>query len=281
VTSDLEAKVPHSKNILLLVISEKNSQRSKNLTKKLNEVNDFKMTRVDAVMTRNSEQLQESEVNYDQDKARYYLGRNMLPSEIGCAASHNIARKLISESPWGGVILEDDARIPDLDLFSSLVTDFLEKNKGGAAILSLAGWKPKSFDYESDYEISREVTQIRLLGHPPLALAYALTPLAAQLLYKSNRTIFQVSDWPKSKCRYFVTSSIVVYHGDQQTQSIIDPEGSDSRKRPDITSRLRVLFLWQMFSKSAGFSAKEYFFAVWLQKVKWYADNFLIVRLKK
>lgn len=271
ILNDENNKIP------ILIITEKQSQRSKPLFANLMHLQEISLYKVDAVMLNDLNAENISDLSYSQEFANFYLGRDLLAGEVGCAQSHNIARKMISSSRFGGVILEDDARILNSLEFLENVRNFLKVNEGKAAVLSLAGWKPRSIP---KLNVSRNIEtskHIRLLGFPPLAVGYALTPLAGKYLYDANNPIKQTADWPQSKTRYFVTNRTIVFHGDFLTTSIIDSSHLNLRQRPSLRNRVRALLMLEYFQhKSTHLSFSLFFRGVWLPKLFWYLDRLRI-----
>jgi hypothetical protein len=229
---------------------------------------------VEAKITPNYELCYENNIMFNQKMAKISIGRELLPGEIGCAFSHYSARKIISNSKFGGVILEDDARIRNSEVFYKSAAQFLQDQSGKASVLSLAGWNPAPLLENQDLNIEKMVRNLKLLGVPPLALGYALTPLAAKELIQGSYPIKETADWPSSKCSFFVTNGILAFHGDGRTPSIIDYGGSSLRVRPNLTQRLRtILFIDFTLKKSNQMNFRHYFAQIWLRKMYFYIDN--------
>ena len=264
--------------IPVLIITERKSPRSKTLVEKLKEVENIDVVLVDASITPTYELCHEFDISYSQKHARISTGRELSPGEIGCAHSHNVARKIISNSKFGGVILEDDARICNTEIFRNSVMTFLRTKNAEASVLSLAGWKPRSLS-ENQHNAKNRVVEIsKLFGVPPLAVGYALTPLAAKMLFDANSPVNSTADWPISECSYSVTNEILIFHGDNQTASIIDGGEGSVRVRPTFAKRLRVfLFLDFCLNRSKELDFRTYFTQVWLMKFYFYIDA---VRMK-
>lgn len=221
-------------DIPFLIISEKSTDRSEVL--KLSLANtQVKIIDLNASITPDYEKCAEFGINYDQRLVQCIYGRSLTPCEIGCANSHNLAREFVSKTPFGGVVLEDDARIPNPGAVSDLVVCFLKQNMGRAAVLSLAGVFPEPLSKDRILVKPTKFRYQRVYGEPPLAVAYALTPLAAEYLLRSNSPINFMSDWPVSSNKYYVAAPAGAYHGDSATKSIID-DHAHGRNIPDQRS---------------------------------------------
>ena len=261
-------------SIPVLVITGHHSHRSDLLVEKLKEVSQFEITMVEAKITPNYEICNRYNILFNQKIAKIFLGRELFPGEIGCAFSHYSARKIISESKFGGIILEDDARIIRPEVFLKSAAEFLQTQCGKPSVLSFAGWNPRPFSVNEDFEIDKLVRNFKLLGVPPLALAYALTPSAAKNLTLSSYPIKETADWPSCKCSFFVTSKILAFHGDGGTTSIIDYEGGSPRVRPKLRQRLEIiLFIDFLMRKSDLMHFRTYFTQIWLRKLYFYIDG--------
>ena len=230
----------------VFVIQTPNSPRSTPLLTSMANDSRLRVTIVPAVIIRDEVDLVKHEIEVRKDAFCALTRRHMSYSEIGCAAAHNLARKLASELEFGGVILEDDARILDLSSFVNCVNNFSKEMQHSSAVLSL--------NYGLNIEFSNNRVhnffKIRLLGYPPLAVAYALTKPAASSLLSSNSPINYVADWPESKVKFYCLNIPLVAHGDENTLSIIDPAGALKRVNRSILYKLQKLMLIDYFFKA-------------------------------
>ena len=208
--------------LLIVVISTPNSSRVLKLNEQLAFSNQINLVYVPAVMYRNYD------VNFSQDIDLQFMqrlyARSILEGEIGCSISHNLARGLIADNVAGGVVLEDDARIIDLNRFIRSACNFLEEKKD-AAILNLSTYKSVSDSYVDFLSQSLSAKYRKSIGPTPLALAYALNQQAALKLVELNTPIRYLADWPKPSVPFFFSKFPSVAHGDFETPSIIDPAG--------------------------------------------------------
>lgn len=261
--------------LLVVVIETPNSLRSIPLISKLEEDSRFNLVRLSAVIIDNGRDIEENQISLNLAEFEFFKGRTMAPREVGCAHSHNLARALLSNSLRGGVVLEDDARIKNIDLFYKSANDFLNKHHTEAAVLSL-----NQFRKDHSYEIRKEGYQ-RLFGPPYLAVAYVATSLAAIMLSTANQPIRTVSDWPTSKIRYFSLYNPLVLHGDAGLQSTIDLDGKFFRGGTTIRKKLLDLTLISYFRNPIySISFRKFIAEVYWSKITWRLDTFIRRLLK-
>lgn len=200
--------------IPVTIIRTPDSERINPLIEQLRVADFFEVVIIDAVMGYSLDSPQpriiEQELNL--------YGRVLTQNERACAISHRRAREIIAASEIGGIILEDDARIVDLDRLELLATRFLQEQNSRKSILSLVVYKNENSPTRSDLKDNRT---LRLFSEAPLAVGVLLTPEAAQELVVESRTLSFTADWPHSKCRHFVLKRGVVRHGDSTTESVI------------------------------------------------------------
>jgi hypothetical protein len=203
-----------------------------------------------------------------------FHGRKMSPQEIGCATSHNLARSLIAKSISGGVILEDDARIIDLDSFYNLSTKFLQESAGTLSVLSLTGFRELTA-LNSNGILTKSRNIVHLLGKPDLAVAYVLTPVAGGELTNANIPISTVSDWPESECHYFALLSPVVKHGDSSTASIIVIGKNDFRIGSNFSHKLKFMLSPRYIVFGATkLGLRCYIKKIYLSRIFWTIDKY-------
>lgn len=181
------------------------------------------------------------------------FGRALTQNERACAISHSRAREIIKNSNFGGVILEDDARILNLALFEKTICEFLVSQRLQKKILSLVQYhgtnEPSSLGKQQN-------RLIRLPGSFPLAVAYTLTPKAAEELnYQSNKRS-GISDWPESSCTYYFLRSGLVRHGDEQTNSIIGQVEIRTSRIPDLIKKILTYSEVQMIPRNLAKAIK-------------------------
>lgn len=259
--------------IQIFIIETPESDRSIKLKQSLGRDSRVHFETVPAKMIRNVTDLNDSGIRVEAEFFRALSNRFMSFPEIGCAYSHNLARLAIAQSKFGGIVFEDDARIINLDLLLDEVSAFLLKNINKSSLLSLThAVHPAQIP-----NIQSTVGEYRLYGDTPLAVAYALTPLAAQRLLEANDPVKYVSDWPEAKVKKFCLTYPLVLHGDSETQSVIDPLGTlarvDGKRNLGIT---KLLFLDYAFRARRKIDFTIYFKYVFLKPIKFHLDKFRI-----
>jgi GR25 family glycosyltransferase involved in LPS biosynthesis len=151
------------------------------------------------------------------------FGRELSQNERACAISHSHARAIIAASKHGGLVLEDDARIIHLFNLETVVSEFLSFSESLPHALGL-------LDYRQSQTLDNSGTDRpkihRLLAEVPLAVATALTPCAAREFLQSAATTSQVADWPNSRCKFYITTTGPIRHGDADTDSVIGETSS-------------------------------------------------------
>ena len=256
--------------LLVVIIETPESLRSQPLLGKFEVDSRFEVVRLPALMLHTNSDVKKNKIDTSLDEFAYFEGRLMSPQEIGCAKSHNLARKFVGESLSGGVILEDDARIENLDLFYKYALDFLEKKQGKLAVLSM-----NEFRVGGTSGFERKGIQ-PLLSKPFLALAYALTPLAAKALYEANEPISTVADWPRIRIKYFSLFNPLVRHGDGENLSTIDIQGELNRKGLKPSKKIsQLIFITFFSSKPKSISLVRYIEEVYCNRITWHLDSAL------
>jgi hypothetical protein len=260
--------------IQVFIIETPDSDRSIKLKQSLDGNPRIHFETIPARMISNSVDLMKSGIRVEKDFFWALSNRFMSFPEIGCSYSHNLARQAIAQSSFGGIVFEDDARIINLDLLVQGVSKFLLKNKNESAMLSLT--HAVHHDQTTNNQLAGD--EYRLFGDAPLAVAYALTPLAAQMLLSANDPIKYVSDWPEAHVRKFCLTYPLVSHGDSETQSVIDPLGTLARTPNNRNLGIaKLLFLDYIFRARGKVGLSIYFNYVFLKPLKFHLD---ILRMK-
>ncbi len=247
---------------ILVIVINSGSKRSSPLLNQLRTREELEIHSISANMLKDEADLQLAGIQYSDLEAVKYMGRSLSFPEIGCASSHNYARSLLATSANGGIILEDDARICDLEYFATLSRVFLSSQKNIPAVLNLSNSLPLtdicSGPQESDLYLAKRFSPT------PLAVGYVITSLGAGKLLSNNNPIRYVSDWPAQGVSFFSAGHGLVHHGDSQTQSTIDPAQASKRNgrsyKKSLTILLGIDFLHHM--TRYGFDL-SYFQKVW------------------
>jgi hypothetical protein len=253
----------------VFVIETPNSMRGRKLFSDLAGDDRIRVHHVPATMISSREQMRASPIEINEKIFHALTGRHLLFPEMGCAHSHNVVRQKVASLKFGGVILEDDARIPNLHEFRKAAVTFLSAFQNESALLNLF----HGANSPRKNVATRENSHVGLLGMSKLAVAYALTPLAAQALVTSNSPIHYVSDWPVAPVKHYCLAIPVVLHGDRLTRSTIDPKNVAKRTRRNL---LLALSKWSLvdyfFRARQDVSFSLYFKYNILEKVRHHLD---------
>ena len=223
----------------VFIICTPGSDRAVPLLDALNKSKILKVQKIEATMY--ARKSHNDEIDWQGQRAIY--GSELPDGLIGCAMSHQNAFKRVVDLGRGAVILEDDARIPNLEKFETLVSRFLLEYLTGRYVLSLLPWNHSEACLKKSIPSNGLFT---LRGNTPLTVGYVLTSDAAKELSAANPRFKYAPDWPPSSVVYLSSLVGVINHGDQQSGSVIQHL---QRKRG--LSRLgkffRIMFLdfWQ------------------------------------
>ena len=262
--------------LLVVVIRTPKSDRYLPIESLFKNDQRFKLEYIEASMTPSYSEVSNRRITYSTEIFEYFQERKLTPAEIGCADSHNRARDLIKSYATGGVILEDDARIINIDSFFIMATEFLSSQNSKLSILNLTGFRNIGLEASKNRSTNNN-RYIKLWGSPDLAVSYALTQKAAAELLISNTPIMGVSDWPHSKCYYFVPLIPLVRHGDKNTHSIIDSTKNNFRISKSLTNKLiDFLFIKFFINKPKDINLFGFIRCIYIEKINGHVDYFRI-----
>lgn len=236
--------------IKVVVVTVPGSNRVNPLDASLKQSQIFDIEKFDAVMF--NRQMDSYKPNYPKQRALY--SKELSDGEIGCAISHQEIQSRFKDQGRPIVVLEDDARISNLELFENVTTEFIEKYGDSDAVLSLLPWR--EMRYLSN-EVATNQAILRLFGKAPLTVAYVITPKAMRAMSEANADFAYLPDWPPTKTVYYTTKIGVVRHGDESTTSLIDKTGR--RKNGRWLSIMKFTMIPYYLNKSEFFDVKEYF----------------------
>jgi len=252
-------------NLNVIVISVPNSNRLNPLKAQLYLSNKFRVYIQAAEMF--DKHASEFSPNYSKQKQIY--GRHLSEGEIGCTISHWTIYKNFRFSDAPCVILEDDARIPNITNFESLIEKFIRHNSSKNAVLSLLPWRQEMAHDKFRPKINR------LVGRTPLTVGYVITPRAMQELYLVNKDYAYLPDWPPSSTVFYTSVTGVISHGDDETFSLIDVRGRFEVARNSLLYRLRLRCNLRPLQHFENFT--EYLRALFLPGITWRLD---VIRMK-
>lgn len=256
-----------------VIIETPGSKRSEPLVSELENSGQFDIVKIRAEMFDGAETINNSNY-YELDRwMRHLNGRSLLPKEFGCTLSHNKARQILAESSIGGVIFEDDARVRSVeDLALQLHAFFLSKS-GTNSVLSLVNFRQNLESYSKNYSKNNAGEFFSLLGHPELAVAYALTSEAASEFLLKNSPARFLADWPIVKSKFYVCYKPVVDHGDVNTRSIIDPSGGNRKSKLSVYQKIGILRIIRSCIQFRSYSVWDQINLIYLLKLYWHFDN--------
>ncbi len=256
--------------LLVVIIDTPNSIRSQPLISILSPDSRFDVVRLPACMLSTYADVKNQNIDVILETFQFLQGRLMSPQEIGCSTSHNRARYLLANSLHGGVILEDDARITNVDSFYESAVNFLENQSDESSVLSM-----NDFRASKGLAIEKEGFQ-RLVGSPFLAVSYVATPAAARALHKANEPIKTVSDWPRTNIKYFSLFMPLVLHGDNDGLSTIDLDGELNRKGLKLSTKVAHLtFVSFLISKPKSLSLFSFIDEIYWSRISWHFDTLI------
>lgn len=255
-----------SNRIPLVIIETPNGDRSATLIEQLKYSTLFDIIIYKAIMY-SDKQKNLYAPNFDKQKLVY--GRYLIFGEIGSAISHDLVYKKLIDSKSACIVLEDDARIPNIKNFETQVTQFLSKYSKDSVILSFLPWNHKNLvldKFVSNHKF------FKLFGCAPLCVANLLTEKALVELAVSNNDYAYLPDWPPIKSKFYTSVVGTIIHGDDKTYSVIDRAGMNS------TSKYFLKFtFFPYFSSTHSFSGiGEYISACIIPFYTWRIDNLRI-----
>jgi hypothetical protein len=213
-----------------IIIQTPNSERFLPLFKAISVSKVFEPVLIVATM---GNSLSADSENFIQEEVLRY-GRVLTRNERACAVSHSEARNIVAQSPQGGIVFEDDARVIDLEHLERAAVGFLKKFSGTSSALGLLDYKN---EHTEGCTKNLPIRFRKLLAETPLAVATVLTPIAAGEILNSATTSSQIADWPKSKCHFFILPDGCVRHGDTTSGTVIgDTAMRVSGKTPHLLS---------------------------------------------
>jgi len=220
-------------SIKVVVVTVPNSNRVLPLESELKKARHLEVIKFDAVMYHR--QIENFQPNFIKQKTLY--SKELSNGEIGCAISHQNIQARYMDNQECIIVLEDDARILDIELFEKLSREFIYTYGQSDAVLSLLAWND-SVNVHNEKTDDHKI--VRLAGRTPLTVGYVITPSAMRSLSRANADFSYLPDWPPTKTKFYITRSGVIQHGDGITESLIDKSG---RKK---LNRLNSLFKFTM-----------------------------------
>jgi hypothetical protein len=254
----------------VFVIETPGSSRSKPLLDSLEGESRIATHVIPSIMVSHDDEVARKGIFVDREHFWSLTNRHFAPQEIGCAASHNLARGFASKVKHGAIILEDDARILDLEKLIRCVNRFLIDYADTSSVLSLT----YNINSRGSRSGSEDNQFFRLFSPAPLAVAYAVTTRAADQLKRVNVPIVSVSDWPDAKVKFYCLDSPLVGHGDEASSSTIDPNNELRRTKRDLSFTVKKwLFVDYLFRARGKVGFREYSKFNFVNPILYYYDR--------
>jgi hypothetical protein len=249
--------------IKVILLSVPNSERVVPLERVLKISNRFDVKKFEAVMYDTS--MSQFSPNLKKQKVLY--SRVLSNGETGCSISHQLIQKSYMLQSKPIVVLEDDARIPNLDDFEMLVQQFINEFGEEDAVLSLLPWNSAVVKNDQRSNLS----MIPLSGNSPLTVGYVITPKAMASISTRNSDFSYLPDWPPTETKFYITNKGVINHGDDSTISLIDQTGRVKTKKFKKLMKLTCIPYLLNIKMFSGFS--EYFGFAVRPSFTWRVDN--------
>ena len=184
-------------SIKVVVVTVPGSNRVLPLESELKKARLLEVIKFDAVMY--NRQIENFQPNFIKQRTLY--SKELSNGEIGCAISHQNIQARYKNNQECIIVLEDDARILDIELFEKLVREFIYLHRESDAVLSLLAWSDSANVYKEktdDYKI------VRLVGRTPLTVGYVITPSAMRSLSRANADFAYLPDWPPTQTKFYI-----------------------------------------------------------------------------
>jgi GR25 family glycosyltransferase involved in LPS biosynthesis len=251
--------------IKVLIVTVPNCNRVLPLESELNIAQNIEVIKFDAIMYHR--QIENFQPNFK--KQRILYSKELSNGEIGCAISHQNIQARYKDYEESIVVLEDDARILDIELFEKLAREFIHKHQGSDAVMSLLAW---NHSVNVDKEKKDDHKIVRLVGRTPLTVGYVITPSAMRSLSKANADFAYLPDWPPTQTKFYITRSGVIEHGDGITESLIDKTG---RKKPNrLNSLFKFTMIPYLMNRKQFSGISEYLRFAFIPAFTWRIDRF-------
>lgn len=256
--------MPALKEIIkIVVLRVPNSSRVLPLENALNYSDKFDVVQFEAVMYDKS--MSQFSPNFKKQKVLYR--RFLSNGETGCTISHQLIQKEYSSQGKPIVILEDDARIPNLVNFEVIIYKFIDEYGKEDAVLSLLPWKSEFVKAGP----GTDLTITPLIGKSPLTVGYVITPKAMASISSMNSDFSYLPDWPPTETKFYITSKGVINHGDDKTVSLIDQTGRV--KSGKAQKMLRLTCVPYVMNRKMFLNFTEYFRFAIKPSFTWRIDN--------
>lgn len=259
----------------VVIINTPNENRGRDLILALQRRKDVLLHLQEAFMVRNEYEMgQLDSRRFDRTRALAIIGRSMLPGEVGCAISHSQAQEFLCRNPLGGLIIEDDAIITNLDGLIKDSKTFLTNKIESQAVLSFYN---NEFRPRYPYVSPQEYPWTTIFGSPSSTVAYAITKSAAVVLAASNQPVYQLADWPFSRVKFSISNKSMVSHPKNVSGSVIDRAQTRNRTRFCISLQV-VTFIYFLKHHHFFASLRDYFERMVAPKIDFRLNRIKLIR---
>jgi GR25 family glycosyltransferase involved in LPS biosynthesis len=251
-------------SIKVVVVTVPESSRVLPLESELKKAQLLEMIKFDAVMYHR--QIENFRPNFIKQRTLY--SKELSNGEIGCAISHQNIQAKYKDNQESIIVLEDDARILNIELFEEVAREFICKHGESDAVLSLLAWK-------DSVNVNKETDNhkiVRLVGRTPLTVGYVITPSAMRSLSRANADFAYLPDWPPTQTNFYITRSGVIQHGDGITESLIDKTGRKKLNR--MNSLYKFTMIPYLMSREQFSGIREYLSFAIKPAFTWRIDRF-------
>ncbi len=248
----------------VILIGNKGSKRCQPLQILFRGDTRFNITIIEPIFLKSMNDSLLKSLGFDVERSKAFNLRELSLGEIGCAIAHNNARERLVKNGAGGLVLEDDARVPSLDYLHKTAIHFLSSTKSPSLLNCSVNIK---LDQVEDPSRFNPILEKRLTPSP-LAVGYMVNHAGAEMLYEANLSINWLADWPYSKIAYYRLQRPAIAHGDNDSGSLIDPLGNLNRSGNSIKRRFRLFSFIHFLRNRRHFKS-----------VKFYMESMLLPRI--
>lgn len=158
-------------------------------------------------------------------------GRPLSTAESCCALAHRLAQERLAST--GGVILEDDAVVLDIQALADFATPVVDSKRS-----ILLNFSTTRCAEDVNWNLTNNST-IRTIGPSALAVGYAASRSELNQLVNANYCLEHVADWPPTRSRHLRLKFPIVAHGFRDNESLIE---NTSNRNPTSFRELLIHF---------------------------------------
>jgi hypothetical protein len=141
-------------------------------------------------------------------------GRTLSISERCCALAHSLAQESLAST--GGVILEDDAVILDIQSLADFASQVVDSKRS-----ILLNYSTVKCAEDVNWNTTNN-SIIRIIGPSSLAVGYAASRSKLSQMLQANHNLEYVADWPQTTGGNLRLKYPIVAHGHRNNASLIE-----------------------------------------------------------